>query len=86
MARQPKIKRAGKIKGFARFGLLASEMDLLDKAAYLEERSRSDFCRIASLQRARVVISQDDQLNIVPIISDVLRREQEGSPNLPFDE
>jgi hypothetical protein len=76
MSRARKIKSGGMVAGFSRFGLLAEEIELIDRAAWIEERTRGDFCRIAALQRARVVVAQYDQSALVPQILEVIQADK----------
>ena len=61
-----RFTRAGKIVSYARFGLLKDESVLLNKAAIMEERSLGEFCRVAALQRARVVVASGDYAALMP--------------------
>jgi uncharacterized protein (DUF1778 family) len=61
-----RFTRAGKIESYARFGLLRDEAALLNRAAIMEERSLGEFCRVAALQRARVVVASGDYAALMP--------------------
>ena len=86
MSRAKVIKRAGKIAGYSRFGMLPEEVELIDRAALIEERSRADFCRISSIQRARLIVSQYDQTQVLPQIVRAMQQENDKVQELPFKE
>lgn len=61
-----RFTRAGKIDSYVRFGLLKDESVLLNRAAIMEERSLGEFCRVAALQRARMVVASGDYAVLMP--------------------
>ena len=73
MSRAKIPKRKGLVVGYCRFGLLKDEKALIDRAAYLEERTKGDFCRIASVRFARAVLAQHDQSALFPQILDAMK-------------
>lgn len=82
-------KRASFIVGYCRFGLLKDEMALIDRAAFLEERTKGDFCRIASVRFARAVLAQHDQSALMPQIMEAINQDKEKQnkgDELPFKE
>jgi len=81
--------RRSKVVGYCRFGMLADEKALIDRAAFLEERTKGDFCRIASVRFARAVLAQHDQSALIPQILDVISQDKEKQnkgDELPFKE
>lgn len=89
MSRAKIPKRKSLVVGYCRFGLLKDEMALIDRAAFLEERTKGDFCRIASVRFARAVLAQHDQSALMPRIMAAINQDAE-KPNkgdeLPFKE
>lgn len=67
-------KRKGLVVGYCRFGMLPDEKALIDRAAFLEERTKGDFCRIASVRFARAVLAQHDQYEVLPGILSAMKK------------
>ena len=89
MSRAKIPKRKSLVVGYCRFGLLKDEMALIDRAAFLEERTKGDFCRIASVRCARAFLAQYDQFALIPQIMDVITQDKEKQnkgDELPFKE
>lgn len=82
-------KRKSLVVGYCRFGMLPDEKALIDRAAFLEERTKGDFCRIASVRFARAVLAQHDQSALMPQIMEVIKQDKEKQnkgDELPFKE
>ena len=82
-------KRKSLVVGYCRFGMLPDEKALIDRAAYLEERTKGDFCRIASVRFARSILAQHDQTVLMPQILESFQQEKEKQnkgDELPFKE
>lgn len=89
MTRAKMPKRKSLIFGYCRFGLLEDEYTLIDRAAFLEERTKGNFCRIASVRFARAILAQHDQAALFPRIFEAINQEenqQRKSEELPLKE